>query len=239
MTYNDLLTLIIARGVHPLLGDMGQGFCIEQNAHELATFLEAMFDLDVHKVLEIGTGHRAGLARFLANDLGWRVVTLDKDQPQIVATNVEFLMGSSAILRPLFEGSTFDLIILDGDNTYEGVVKDYDMYAPLATKAVAVCKIGGHRGCEGVARFWHELELHLRTEHVLAEGEQCSGIGWYPVRKEAALELEYARPMYDTGEEIEDDDLDELIHKPVIVEEEDLPPTPMPKKKRGRPKKSA
>lgn len=221
MIYDELLTRITQRGVHPLLGDTGQGYHIEQNAHELATFLEAMLELGVSKILEIGTGHRMGLARFLANDLGWRVVTLDKDQPANHYPNVEYLMGTSAILRPLFNGSQFDLVILDGDNTYEGVVQDYVMYAPLATKAVAVCKIGGARGCEGVARFWSELEKTVRGEHVLAESEQASGIGWYQIRDEEIARIGVNNQVAKiNGSTVEIVDLDELVHEPVIIEED-------------------
>ena len=56
-SYDDLKALIIQRGVHSEFGDAGEGFAIEQNPYELATFLVRMQELGVQSVLEIGTGY--------------------------------------------------------------------------------------------------------------------------------------------------------------------------------------
>lgn len=232
MNYNELRDLIEQRGVHPALGPTGQGYNIEQNPHELAVFLEDMLERGVHKVLEIGSGYRMGLSRFLANDLGWQVVTIDRIQPDFTAPNVQFLMGSSEILRPLFEGAQFDLVIIDGDNSYEGVGLDYASYGGLATKAIAICKVEGLRGCEGVREFWQQIKGRNCIE-AKDNSDQCSGIAWviWDKVEKVAIEEAPALDVWDEGE------LDTVIHEPVIIEEEELPKPVKPRKPRK--KKSA
>lgn len=235
MTYDELKALIEKRGVHPALGLTGEGYNIEQNPHELAVFLEDMLKRGVHKVLEIGSGYRMGLSRFLANDLGWQVVTIDRVQPDFPAANVQFLMGSSEILRPLFEGARFDLVIIDGDNTYEGVKADFLSYFLLATKAVAICKIAGLRGCEGVKQYWDNWQDNQplwKTYATIDDSPQRSGVGWACLEESLATEDVYPSFLENTI-----DDLDATIHEPVIIEEEELPaPVKKPRKPR---KKSA
>lgn len=208
MNYDELKALIEQRGVHPALGPTGQGWGIEQNPHELAVFLEDVLERGVHKVLEIGSGHRMGLSRLLANDLGMQVVSIDRQEPQFTAPNVQFLMGSSEILRPLFEGAQFDLVIIDGDNTYEGVAHDHEQYAPIG-RIEAICKIGGLRGCEGVKQYWDELTVALKTAPTLVydiaeKSLERSGIGW----------------IVGNGYE----DLDDVIHEAVEPEKYTLEP---------------
>jgi hypothetical protein len=263
-TYGELKQLIERRGVHTVFGEPGESnWFIEQNAHELATFLVAMQELGVQSVLEIGTGWRAGLARFLANDMGWRVVSMDKNQPVNPAPNVQFLMGRSEILRPLFDGQTFDLVIIDADHSYEAVKRDYEMYAALADKAVMFHDIAGLRDCEGAARFWNEIKSDLDGHEIIADGDQRSGIGWidhvanpvvhledlgvgdllliteseevdYP---DGATKEELVEAIYDkwdAPEPIAVEDLDDAVHAPVPDYEEMTAPEPPKKTPRKR-----
>lgn len=190
-TYEELKSLIEKRGVHDVFGDYGEGWYIEQSPFELAHFLVAMQELGVASVLEIGTGWRAGLARFLTNDMGWRVVSMDKNQPVASVPNVQFLMGRSEILRPLFDGQSFDLVIIDADHSYEAVKRDSEMYVPLADKAVMFHDIAGLRDCEGAARYWSELKSALPNAayEIIAEGDMRGGIGWVDVEKARPQEL--------------------------------------------------
>lgn len=262
MTYDELKALIDKRGVHTVFGDYGEGWFIEQSSWELAHFLVAMQVLGVSKVLEIGTGWRAGLARFLANDMGWRVVSVDKNQPVSLAPNVEFMQGTSEWLRPLFEGATFDLVIIDADHSYEAVKRDFELYAPLATKAIMFHDIAGLRDCEGVARYWAEVKASLpgAAHEIIAEGDQRGGIGWLNIAEISAptmttdewVELEETDDLTAQVPEptdfitaaVEDwaenyierhVDLDAEIHAPAEIEE--LPePAPAPEKRGRKPK---
>lgn len=236
MNYDELKMLIEQRGVHPALGPTGQGYNIEQNPHELAVFLEDMLGRGVRKVLEIGSGYRMGLSRFLANDLAMQVVTIDRIQPDFPAANVQFLMGSSEILRPLFEGAQFDLVIIDGDNSYEGVGLDYASYGALATKAIAICKVEGLRGCDGVRDFWQQIKGRNCIE-AIDDSDGRSGIAWVIWDKAERVEIEEAPLIVEDVEfyQASDSELDAIIHEPIAIEDDDLPkPIKKPRKSRKR-----
>lgn len=219
-SYDELKSLIEKRGVHDVFGAAGEGWFIEQNSHELAMFLVAMQELGVTSVLEIGTGWRAGLARFLSEDMGWRVVSLDRNMPVSPAPLVEFYMGRSEILRPLFDGWHFDLVIIDADHSYEAVKRDHEMYAELATKAVMFHDIAGLRDCEGAKRYWAYIKGIAQKEgygdfvrEIIAEGDQRGGIGWLDIetlRQANNAGQIRSQPLYRAGD---------AVHAPVGVEQ--------------------
>lgn len=184
MDYAELRTLIEACGVHPALGPVGTGFNIEQNPHELATFLESAGDLRECDVLELGTGYRAGLARFLTEQLGCKVVTVDRWKPDTPAPLARQILGLShdpAVVEQV-QGN-YCLVIIDADHHYEAVKRDFELYHAMG-QIVMFHDIAGDRQCEGVAQFWQELKagwvvgFREPRYEVIAEGEQRAGIGW-------------------------------------------------------------
>lgn len=74
-----------------------------------------------------------------------------------------------------------DLLFIDGDHTYEGVKRDFEMYSPLV-------KTGGiiafhdivqvsEPGCE-VDRFWNEIKLKYKHREIIEDLSQgWGGIG--------------------------------------------------------------
>ncbi len=171
-SYAELKALIEQRGVHLEFGDAGEGFGIEQNSHELATFLVRMEELGVQSVLEIGTGYKGGLSRFLAQDMGWDVTTVDIKNYGHAFEGVHYVVGKSPAFNRMF-----DLVFIDGDHSYDAVKWDFTIYANLATKATAFHDIAGLRDCEGVKRVWNENRYALLGKEIIADKQQ-SGIGW-------------------------------------------------------------
>lgn len=177
-SYDELKALIEQRGVHPEFGDAGEGFAIEQNPHELATFLVRMQELGVASVLEIGTGYKGGLSRFLAQDMGWQVTSLDiviydHKFPGVVYYNLD----NAPDTLP-----KHDLVFIDGNHAYETAKADYELWGEFARKVIAFHDILGFRDCKGVEKFWHQL---LMTEFGKAadvatgpDVKAASGIGW-------------------------------------------------------------
>lgn len=181
-TYDELTALIQQRGVHPEFGDAGEGWGIEQNPHELATFLVRMQELGVQSVLEIGTGYKGGLSRFLAHDTGWDVTSIDINSYHHVFEGVHYIISPNRIQL----NEPFDLIFIDGDHSYENVKADYEHYSKFAIKAIAFHDAVGLRGCEGVNKFWEEIALKDVERGILkpnyrfimdGKGKRA-GIGW-------------------------------------------------------------
>lgn len=163
-TYDKLKALIEQRGVHEVFGAYGQGFGIEQNADELARFLVHMQELGVESVLEIGTGWRAGLARFLHDDMGWEVVSVDIHDYGHQHGGVTFVTGLESV-----EGR-FDLVLIDGDHSYDAVKRDHEVWGLHANKVIAFHDIAGLRDCEGVLEYWSEIAYHRTPDEEAPRG---------------------------------------------------------------------
>lgn len=177
-TYDELKALIEQRGVHPEFGDAGEGWALEQNPHELATFLVRMQELGVASVLEIGTGYKGGLSRFLAQDMGWLVTSIDINAYHHAFERVHYIVSQNRILL----NEPFDLVFIDGNHQYDSVKADYEHYAKHAIKAIAFHDIAGLRDCAGVKRFWDQISnvaIHLRSAYqIVDDSPRKSGIGY-------------------------------------------------------------
>lgn len=183
MNYDQLKAEIERYGTHPVFGSPGElNAGIEQNPSELAAFLVAMYELGASWMLEIGTGYKSGLSRFLATELGWDVTTVDIQNYGHAFPYIHYIIAPDE--KPTFEPGQFDVVLIDAAHDYDSVKADYLYYAPFASKAIAFHDIAGLRDCEGVARFWYELayqgdeSLHDGYYEAIAEGEQRGGIGW-------------------------------------------------------------
>lgn len=191
MNYNELKALIEQRGVHSEFGEPGEGWGIEQNPHELVTFLVRMEELGVQSVLEIGTGYKGGLSRFLAQDMGWDVTTVDIKNYGHVFEGVHYVILAT---DPLSNGirylsqRQYDLVFIDGKHDLGSVAGDYSHHELFATKVIAFHDIAGLRDCEGAAEFWRHLNTIKgyrdrqdnigETYHEIIANEKAAGIGW-------------------------------------------------------------
>jgi hypothetical protein len=212
MDYVDLKALIEQRGVHAVFGDYGEGWGIEQSSVELAHFLTHMQQLGVSSILEVGTGYKAGLARFLHDDLGWRVTSVDIRSYGHAYDGIEFLHPDDFTYDTAFgvPPQQYDLVLLDADHSYDGVKDQHEFYAPYATKVIAFHDIAGLRDCGGVRAYWAELARDAHWEKVdginqlvdplnpgcyelISQGDQRGGIGYIVLAEvEAPKSLEEA-----------------------------------------------
>lgn len=244
---SELENTIRRLGVHPVLGDEGQGFWIEQSPYELATFIEAVQPLGIQTVLEVGTGWKSGLARFMAAVLGWKVDSVDIHEPTYRDPLVTYHITPH---RPAFD-HLFDLVIIDADHTYESVKADYEWYKAFAAKVILFHDIAGLRGCEGAAQFWKHLAAPYKDGllehgyHVIFDPNAPSrcGIGWVELSKTATLPAvgEIANKTQTIVDDITFEDA-AVPEDDVVLPVEDEPPPTQPRietapKKRGRPSK--
>lgn len=180
--YDELLKMIEVAGVAINLGALGQGFEMEQSPSELARFLSACEACGVQSMLELGTGEFGGLARFCYTKLHWSVTSIDHRVP--VYESGRFILGetSDADVYRQVKDLRFDLVFIDADHHDYSVKRDYEMYAPLATKIVALHDVApGREGTQGVAAFWNEI---LQTTgaggiDTLIDPNNPIGIGYY------------------------------------------------------------
>ena len=103
---------------------------------------------------------------------------------RVRAQRVEAILGDShdpgtrAKLTSVLDGRNVDLLFIDGDHSYEGVKRDFEMYAPLASLA-ALHDILPHPnvpGCE-VDRYWRELKSRYRCVEFLDPEDDRFGSG--------------------------------------------------------------
>ena len=146
--------LVSADWMVGVFGDYGM-----QRPQEIEWFW-SRFQADMPaSVLEIGTGG-AGLTPLLAF-AGAKVITVDSIANEHYAwdskqyremcpdPDVTFINADSqdeqtrdAVLKSCPDG--FDWVVIDGDHTLSGGQKDYDLYAPLAKKTIAIHDIAGY-----------------------------------------------------------------------------------------------
>ena len=82
----------------------------------------------------------------------------------------------------ILETNKIDLLFIDGDHTYEGVKKDFEMYEPLVKDGgmIVLHDIVSHRrehGC-GVDKYWGEIKKKQEYHEVIENpDQQWAGLG--------------------------------------------------------------
>jgi cephalosporin hydroxylase len=81
-------------------------------------------------------------------------------------------------LRATLGGRPVDFMFIDGDHSYDGVKRDFEMYSPLVRPGglVAFHDVVAV-GAPGVIRFWNELKQTHETEECAAAIPDPYGIG--------------------------------------------------------------
>jgi predicted O-methyltransferase YrrM len=84
-------------------------------------------------------------------------------------------------VKSVFDGGELELLFIDGDHTYEGVKRDFEMYSPLVAAGglVVFHDIMEHHpdsGCE-VASYWNEIRDDYRYREIAAPPWRWGGIG--------------------------------------------------------------
>jgi len=84
--------------------------------------------------------------------------------------------------RGILGGRELDFLFIDGDHAYQGVKRDFEMYAPLVKRGgtVAFHDIAAHppsAGCE-VRRLWEEIKTSYPHREIFQDpNQQWAGIG--------------------------------------------------------------
>lgn len=90
--------------------------------------------------------------------------------------------SSYAKVKTILNGQPLDFLFIDGDHTYEGVKKDFEMYSPFVRSGGLIalhdiCKHPSETGCE-VHKFWNELRNGYSHQEIIYDKKQnWAGIG--------------------------------------------------------------
>ncbi len=103
-------------------------------------------------------------------------------QINLVKANSHSVLSLSQV-KSLLKGQALDFLFIDGDHTYEGVKRDFEMYSPLVRKGglIALHDICEHlpmEGCE-VHKFWVELKKDYEYKEIVSDplDQRWAGIG--------------------------------------------------------------
>jgi predicted O-methyltransferase YrrM len=169
-----------------------------QVRREVTAFVERVRDEHPRRVLEIGTGHGATLyllawasapdARLLSLDNRdfsarrrlYRSFARKGQQVQVMLCDSHTVESRNAV-RTFFGGEPVDVLFIDGDHSYDGVRRDYELYSPFVRSGglIAFHDIvdGSESFVGGVPRFWRELKPTLGEVVELVESWSQGGYG--------------------------------------------------------------
>lgn len=187
---------------------LGIRFTPSQVREEISGFMKLVAERPPKTVLEIGTdkgGTFFLLTRVASPDA--LVLSLDLPAGQLYAypvwreklyrafarerQRIELVRQDSHdprtvdTIRSVLGGRTIDLLFIDGDHSYDGVKKDFEMYSPLVTPGGTVAFHDIVEGVEvhvgGVPKFWREVKQNRRHREFVKSWEQGGwGIGVLP-----------------------------------------------------------
>jgi len=185
---------------------MGTDIRAAQIREEIVELLRLLRDLKPMVILEIGTANGGSLFLFtMAADPGATILSLDLpggrfgggypawksllyrsfarrgQEIHLIRSDSHNPLTLSKINK-ILTGRKIDFLFLDGDHTYEGVKRDFEMYGKLVKRegVVAFHDIVPHlpeTGCE-VSKFWSEVRNKYGHKEIVQDQKQrWAGIG--------------------------------------------------------------
>jgi len=111
-----------------------------------------------------------------------------KDSNSLILANSRWTLSEARrfwaleIIKKILGDSKLDLLFIDGDHTYEGVKRDFEMYSPLVRKGGIITfhdiVPGPPENVGGVPTFWNEIKQNFTYKEIVKDWRQGGyGIG--------------------------------------------------------------
>jgi len=177
-----------------------------QVKQEIQALLSILSEQNIHVMLEIGTANGGTLYLFTRMiDSNAKIISLDmpsgkfgggyesfkipfftnfaqKNQRIFLVRADSHSASSLSTVKSILKEQKLDFLFIDGDHTYKGVKKDFQMYSPLVRKGGLIafhdiCK--GHLKLSGeVHKFWNEIRHAYKYQEIIGSHDQKGfGIG--------------------------------------------------------------
>jgi predicted O-methyltransferase YrrM len=172
-----------------------------QKKSEILTLLKILAKQKPKNILEIGNAWGGTLflfakvaspqAKIVGVDIPegyseWRVnlyqsFGMPEQKIRLIREN-SHLPSTLGKIETALEGHKLDFLFIDGDHTYDGVKKDFEMYRKLVRKGGLIafhdiCIHPPETGCE-VNKLWTEIKNTHKHEELIQDNKQgCCGIG--------------------------------------------------------------
>jgi cephalosporin hydroxylase len=170
------------------------GKSIKQDPDEFKELLEEIDKIEPAVILEIGvlrggiiSHYRNRVEQVLGIDLGTHQYGLSEYPPDVIIGDSHDESTLQELKKRLWSDS-IDVLFIDADHSYQGVKKDFEMYAPLVRKGGIIAfhdivKGGWHEKASKefkksikVGRLWNEIKHNYKHKEIVS-GEHWAGIG--------------------------------------------------------------
>ena len=157
---------------------------IQQKEKEFTELMKIIKENNYKSLLEIGAYSNGCTYAF--SQLCENVISVDLEHKSTERLkNVKYITGNSQDIniKNKLKNKKFDVIFIDGDHTYDGVKKDFQLYSELINENGIICfhdiwdtPEHSRQNCF-VSKFWNEIKTQYKYVELGLEIQTWGGIG--------------------------------------------------------------